>query len=366
MPASNPMPEAKEPLVFTDEWLAQLRAQFVGKHAYQTTYIYRVATFRKTALRRREIEAWIARLDRAEQDKLIPRLRSSENHYQTYHELAVGALLTEAGLTARYEEELDSGVSPDWIVRRSDGSLLMAVEVLSVNPSEDQADWQRAIDEIFARLDQMPAGLAVGAHVDDPDRLPDQQHIKLIETEVRRWLANGLPALGSSIAIGDVILTVLAQSPDWNGIQVAGPARAFIVDYAGLARKVSHKVHRYGGATSELHIPLVVAVIADSGTGHDAQTIDQVLFGLPKHECLFDRNSGEILGSRYVGRENALFVDKPKLSAVFSAWPGSRRWDMIVARNPGAEIPLAWTEPQPLVAADRLERKGLADVVHGR
>lgn len=345
MPDNHPTPEAVAPLVFTEEWLSQLRNQFAGRHAYQTTYIYRVATFSKTSSQRREIEACVAGLSQGDQDKLIPRLRSSENHYQTYHELVVGALLIEAGLTVKYEEELDGGVSPDWVVRRSDGQLLMAVEVLTVNPSGDQAGWQRAIDEIFARLDKVPAGLALQVHVDDPDQVPDQQHIKLIEIEVRKWLSNGLPPVGSSIGVRGATLTVRAQCSDWTGIQVVGPSRAFIVDYDGLAQKLSAKVRRHGDAASGLHIPLVLAVITDAATQHDVQTIDHVLNGRPSYECLFDKSSGDILGTRFVRREDALFDVTPRLSAVFSAWPVSGGWDMLVARNPKAEIPLEWTEP---------------------
>jgi len=345
MQDSRLAPTAAAPLVFTEEWLAPLRKRFSGKHAYQTTYIYRVATFSSTASRRRDIEGWIAILPDGDRSKLIPRLRSNENHYQTYHELVVGALLTKAGLMVKYEEELGGGITPDWLIRDGDGQLLMVVEVLTVNPSGDQVGWQRAIDEIFARLDEVPAGLALEVHVDDPDLVPNQQHLKMIETAVRGWLATGLPPLGSSLGVRGATLTVIAHCPDWAGIQVAGPARAFIVDYAGLAQKLSEKVRRYGDAVSDLHVPLIVCVVVDSATGHDVQSVDHVLFGHPTYECLFDKTTGDIHGSHFVGRKDALFDVTPKLSAVFSAWPVSGEWRMMVARNPRAETPLNWAEP---------------------
>jgi hypothetical protein len=341
----HPTPKSGVPLVFSEEWLAHLRKRFAGKHDYQTTYVYRLATHPDAAPRRRGIEAWVAALSDGDQRKVIPRLRSNENHHQTYHELAVGALLVEAGLSVRYEEGLVGSIAPDWAVRNDGGQLLMVVEVLTVNPPGNQIGWQRAIDEIFARLVEVPVGFALGVDVDDPDVVPDQQQLKLIESRVRQWLTTSLPPVGSTLRVQGATLIALAHNPDWKGVQVAGPARAFRVDYDGLAQKLSAKVRKYGDAASGLHIPLVLAVITDSATGHDVQTIDHVLNGRPSYECLFDKPSGDILGTRFVRREDALFDVTPKLSAVFSAWPVSGGWNMSVTRNPKAEAPLGWREP---------------------
>jgi hypothetical protein len=337
-------PATAAPLVFTEEWLAPLHRRFSGKHPYQTSYVYGLATRSDAAARRNEIETLVAQLPQRDRGMLIPKLRSNENHHETYHELVLGALLAQARFSASYEE-LIGGLTPDWVVRDDGGRLLMVVEVLTANQSESQADLQRAVSEILARLQEIPFGLALGIRTKASDPPTDQCDLKQIELGVRKWLAAGSPPVGASICVGGVTLVAIAQDLGWTGVQCIGPATAFRVDCVGLAKKISNKVKKYSSAVSALRLPLVVAVIADAATGHDVETVDNVLNGHPTYECRFDKVSGENLGTHFVGRNDALFQLTPGLSAVFSAWRVGDAWQLVVHRNPAASYPLVWESP---------------------
>jgi hypothetical protein len=334
--------------VFADDFLSELHARFDSRQDYHAGPAYRVAVWESTAPIRVEIEQWVAELPEPARRKIVPRLRSDENLDSTYHELAVGMLLRGAGLEVEYEATT-AGVTPDWTATAPDGRRLMFVEVLTANPPDKQVSRQRAVWELWARLKHLQFGVALGIRMPDACPTPHSGQIKHIVTEAERWLATD-PQQGVSLDVEGLRLSVIVWNRAWPHVVPNGPATALIVDYDGLSRRIAKKVDGYGALVRQTNIPLVAAVATEFTMGHDISTVDGVLFGRPENELQFDRVTGDILGTTYLGRKDALFDRAPLLSAVLYVARQNAGWAAWLFRNPSAAIPL------PPELAERLEQ----------
>ena len=101
--------------VFTKEWTEEIRARYERQPGYQRPRIYYFALSDTCQDMRNEIEHWVAGLPSTAQSKLTPRLRAEEHFEHTYHELAVGHMLSQLGYQPEYEKTI-CGVTPDWYV----------------------------------------------------------------------------------------------------------------------------------------------------------------------------------------------------------------------------------------------------------
>ena len=116
--------------VFTAQWVKDLRSHSETFPIHRRPPAYFIATDAELRPTREEIEQWVQDLPPHSQKILIPRLQSSENFRQTYHELVVGGLLKERGLRIEYERDID-GKTPDWYVSTNDGAQSLIVDGLT-------------------------------------------------------------------------------------------------------------------------------------------------------------------------------------------------------------------------------------------
>ena len=124
-------------LVFTKEWVGELISRYDSRSRIHRSRPYFIATADEFRLMREQIEAWVADLPEHSQAKVIPRLRSEEHIWETYHELAVGSLFRNLGFRLEYDKNF--GVqTPDWFVSSNDGSQTFIVEVFTQNVSESK------------------------------------------------------------------------------------------------------------------------------------------------------------------------------------------------------------------------------------
>ena len=314
-------PPEQEPLVFVGEWLAQLKARFEHRPCYMTKHIFRVATWKSYESRRREIEEWVTSFTEPTRAKLIKRLRSSENHDHTYHELVIGMLLRDADLSISYEETV-GGLTPDCYVRWPDGHPAMMVEVVSVDPPPDLVARQRAVSELTARLDELPIGVALGISITRSCLTPDSAAISRFVQSVKQWLTDVAPPVGAERNIDGVGVVVFAYDSGYKHAATSGLLPLYWVDGLALAETLSAKAKKYRDVAESQSLPLVVGLVTDSGSGHDVRTVSAVLNGDRVPETAADTTADEILSARHVCRKDALFPRRPDLSAVLYAWRG--------------------------------------------
>jgi len=113
---------------------------------------------------RRELEAWYSHLpDRVKRD-FCKRLRSKKTHTHlaAVYELFFHEYFLQKEWEVTHHPPL-KGLTPDFLVRSSDGDILFYCEVSTIFSSKDTQDWERRIDVFQTRLmkTQMQPGFAL-------------------------------------------------------------------------------------------------------------------------------------------------------------------------------------------------------------
>jgi hypothetical protein len=137
--------------VFDPAWIDNIKRRYGRLPHYDRPVIYSVAVDERYQALRTEIESWVSHLSMAAREKVIPKLRSSENFQQTYNELAVGHTLRRLGYELEYEKPVD-GLTPDWFVHPRDRSPAFIVEAFTSNPPQDRVANLRKLSHLCGRL----------------------------------------------------------------------------------------------------------------------------------------------------------------------------------------------------------------------
>lgn len=326
--------------IFTKEWTEKIRARYERQPEYQRPRIYYYALSDTYQDIRNEIEQWVVGLPSAAQSKLVPRLQAEEHFEHTYHELAVGHLLSQLGYQPEYEKTI-SGVTPDWYVPPKEEVPAFVLDVFTANVSELQASKLRMIDDLRGRLRTISIG--VGLHIDATQAeiaLNPQNNSRICE-EVKEWLVDRSPSVGGRLELDGIAFTVIASGPEYSHVCVAGPAYSFWVDEPGLQAKIHEKVKRYKKIAAQRELALAVSVVASPDTALDIRSFEEALLDQPVLQAQIDGGGGISIGKTPTHWTKGLLSLSPALSAAIWVWrTSSGEWRLFPLHNRNAKHPL--------------------------
>lgn len=266
-------------LVFTDEWVGEVKARYERLPTYSRPIIYHIAVNDNYEYFRNEIEDYIQLVPEEASDVLVSRLRSEDHIFQTHRELAVGALVMQdfsASLIYEREYMIDSStMSPDWTILNEFNKPVCVIEVVTDNPSNDVLSRDRQVGYFQARLQEIELGviLSVGGKFDDLD----QQRSKRLVSGINCWL-NKHPPAGSTEEFEEINITVYQWAERFPRVQFVGPTDSWFVDPVPLREKILEKAKKYRPLAQD-GLPLVIAVYSAFRTGRDFDDLQEALFG---------------------------------------------------------------------------------------
>ncbi len=265
--------------VFSAEWIDQIKNRYEQKPKHQRPEIYFVATSDKYKELRNEVEEWVADFPKATQNKLIPKLQSSENSIQnTYHELAVGNMLKKLGFQIEYEKKVD-GLTPDWYIQPKDKTPAFIVEVSTVNLSEETKKSDKQVVDLLSRLKQISVGVNLNINFNRDKVVLDPKLNKTISKKVGCWLLNENPSVGAQLDLNGVVFEIILFNDKFRRVQPMGASYASFVNSKHLRKKIKKKISRYK-KQAEMGIPLVIAAAADPEMGYDFENFKEALIKL--------------------------------------------------------------------------------------
>jgi hypothetical protein len=328
-------------LVFNEEWLTGLTQRYRNHKRYSRPFIYFVAVEDEFKSTREQIENWVALLPAGLQKKVIASLQSDVGFQQTYHELAVGSLISGFGLQLTYESDFD-GQTPDWFVRAGNG-LNFIVEVFSENVSQTTDSLDARLGELQSRISELPFDFALS--VDIPFGWNsiglDSGRSKSIAKRVKEWLASDNPSIGTELHVDEFSFEVILRDRKYAHVMLMGFGRAFWVNPTPLRRNIEAKVDKYKKLVESNRIPFAVAVVAEFRTGYDLEGLEDILFGKEVFDLAIDNATSGVVAQTTRRKNDGLFVKKPLLSGViWASKPIAGEWQMRSYLNPHAQFPL--------------------------
>ena len=265
--------------VFSAGWIDQIKNRYERQQKHQRPEIYFVATSDKYKELRNEVEEWVADFPKATQNKLIPKLQSSENSIQNiYHELAVGNMLKKLGFQIEYEKKVD-GLTPDWYIQPKDKTPAFIVEVSTVNPSEETKKSDKQVVDLLSRLKQIPVGVNLNINFNRDKVVLDPKLNKTISKKVGCWLLNENPSVGAQLDLNGVVFEIILFNDKFRRVQPMGASYASFVNSKHLRKKIKKKISRYK-KQAKMGIPLVIAAVANPEMGYDFENFKEALIKL--------------------------------------------------------------------------------------
>jgi hypothetical protein len=211
-------------------------------------------------------------------ESLFRNLQTQGRFLQSYNELAVTAILQEAGMKLAYEREIH-GKTPDLVALDTDDRPTHVVEVLNRKRPKpvDVADkrWEELSDR-FARIEK-PWRLRV-ARVSGERSGPFTEVAIQIVRETEKWLTSKPAEVGDGWSIGDYAFLVVARSPGTH-LELLTPLEEVWVDSDTLAEDIREKVSRYAGLAEQLGAPLIVVVGAQDTLAVSSDIVKSALGG---------------------------------------------------------------------------------------
>lgn len=265
--------------MFEETFTEELQRRYGSRPRSQHPEMYIVATAPDREEQRAWISAAVGLVPLPGRLKLITRLQTARGFLTAYHELAVAAVLQDAGLVPEYETTI-TGVTPDWFVP---GHPQLLVEVWTrqlPDPIRVATDRWRPLRD---RVHTIP--VPVGLHIISPAREvlspPDAATGKRIVAQLQRWLLSALapPTVGARQVIEGYEFRVAQPVPGLRAI-LHTPTGGGWVDSSLLLEEVRRKVSRYSRGARELGASLIVVVAAEAGSGMDANVLKAALAGL--------------------------------------------------------------------------------------
>jgi hypothetical protein len=328
--------------VFTPDWIAEQKRKYGQSPEHARPRLYYFWTSSETEGLRNLIEQWVDFLSPKNRQRVIPRLRATEQLRQTCNELAVGDSLRRMGHAVEYEVELQ-GLTPDWVVCVAGTGSKFILEVVSSKPPQERERCDDGWDILRRRLE----GLSGNAHLciqppfnigdDEPVAPPSEQRQKQIVRNVREWLESAPPD-GAEVAIDGVVIGLVCRIPNLDHVTCGTGCMPFCVDAAPLKESVKDKAKKYREIVRALQLPFVVCVIPDFSTGRGLDDLQSAVLG--EQRCRLWRSPQGVYRQEYYRDNDGLFAKYPTLSAVTLGEWKSRELTHVMLHNPLATYPL--------------------------
>lgn len=324
--------------VFTIEWEQKIRRRYESLPGHLRPSLYNLVTSPKLEKVRLEVEKWVSDLPVETQEKVAKKLQSA--FFQTYHELAAGNILQQLGYEAEYEKPIN-GLTPDWYVRPEGETPSFIVEVFTANRSEEDVKQDKKVNDLLARLNQIPIGVALNIHLDYDEVQLSQKQNKDIAKKVKDWLLNNRPDIGAQLDLNGIAFELILRNDAFKRVQTISPGGAFWVNSKILRDKFEKKIDKYKKFADERNIPIVVVSVADPLTGYDYEDFEEALLQHTTYEVTYNKSTGEELGQKPKLKKDGLCFTNKELSAALWLWESSStHWEFKTIHNPIATNPL--------------------------
>jgi len=314
--------------VFSEDWLQLQGNRYSSYPKYQWPKPFFIATDESFRAIRDDVERLISDLPCDSQKSAIAKLRSDEQFWETYHELAVGNLLRNLGLKTEYENQLN-GLTPDWLVSTSDGSEKFIVEVFTQNVSASDKAEDKQMADLTNRLKQIPIDVFISIDVDlalRKEKLTSQR-VKKVFNSVKQWLEKQKTNFQPEFSVDEFSFLIRLKNVGYSSLQY-GYGLQSITTPESLRANLVKKFYKYRFLAEANKLPLLIAVVPGLETRHQ--------FGDTEMNWIFYGES-----QKPIVVSKGLFADKPLFSgAILANWQSPGQWLMQSYLNPLAKFPL--------------------------
>lgn len=342
--------------MFDRRFRDELESRFRGRRDWERADLASVALSPERAVIRSWIDSEVSALEQPGRRKLIARLRDDKNFATAYNELAVAAVLRDAGLSLLYEAELD-GLTPDLFAPSGPHGRPLVIEVWTRELPRSARGTRRAWAELVRRVADIPVPVAVlvqGTQGGTPP-VPTSGDSKEIAASLRRWLLRGQRCRGDSHDVGSYRFVVFMEVPGLK-TRMAAPTGGGRADSELVVRAIQTKVRRYRALVERLDASFVVVTASDPSTPLDVELLRSALGGRQSFSFSFSPAATGLIGtsSGPMPRNRHIVEFDSALSAV--GFVEARLADPVLTLIPSTRA----ARPVPALQSDRLERAELA------
>lgn len=276
-------------LVFTEEWQQELinRYKTLKKHEWPPAYC--VAMKDRFRPMRESIETWVADQSENSRAKLIENFKSpkeKDRFLHTYHELVVGSLLKASGLQTEYEKKINEK-TPDWYVSTKNMLQHFIVEVFTKNISDSKVRWDAWRTDLNKSLRLIPFNVCIELSSTQRTDPPAFDRNEETASRIKTWLEKKRPEIGDQLQLEDLIFEVTVCDSPSRTVWLEGYNDFSFVNSTPIKLNILDKIENYEGLITSSSIPLVVAVVAGSGTLYETEELETAIYGRDKKGGLF-------------------------------------------------------------------------------
>ena len=304
---------------FGPDFVAEHRRKFGKYPPEQRQLTYDIAVNDEYEPWRRWLDDQLALLPSRAADAMARRIWLDEHFWPVNFELAAGAGLRKAGLSAVYEAEWD-GLTPDWTVFVEDAKPLAFIEVHTDHPAPETFGQMRAWHGLVERIKKIPVPVVLQLASGGPVHPPDARTAKRIAQDLKNKLLTQ-PWATMFLSHG---YRFLVMADPRRGGQMTSPlgmhacfvppsSRAGPVSAGRLMTRIEDKVRSYRALAEAYDVPLAVAVGAHRFTGVTLDQVDDLLTGLQAPRIIFQFDAGD----PYIGSQTVSMAPVPPWQ-----WPG--------------------------------------------
>jgi hypothetical protein len=327
-------------LVFTDEWIQQVREENERPGISFKPFVYPLATRDEYKTMREKIETWISSLPQPSQEALIPKLRLLENIDGALDELIIGYFMIMQGYQVEYEKAF-SNLTPDWYVKTNIDVPNFVIELFSKDISKAKESQLKQVGELTKRLQQIQCPIVLNMQIKNESIILNQKINKEIAYKVEQWLVQHNPHNDEYFELHGISFIVGSHDNELEHLLVLGPFLSDMVNPIPLRVKIEQKIRRYKEIILSEKLPFVIGASADFLTALGIDDLTDVLYGTCVLHVRYNKATKEILERRNGRKNNGLFAEKPLLSAVI--WLVNYdfdKWKISIFHNPNARYPL--------------------------
>ena len=328
--------------VFTPDWIAEQKRKYDQLPDHARPKLYYFWTSEEAQGLRNLVEQSVDRLPPESRQRVIPRLRTTEQFTQTRNELAVGDSLRRMGHAVEYEVELQ-GLTPDWLVHVAGTGTRFILEVVSSQPPQERERCDDGWDTLRRRLE----GLSGDAHLSmqppfdieefKPVAPPPDRRQKQIVQEVEQWLKGAIPD-EAELTIDGIVFAFVCRIPSLDHVTCGMSCTPFCVDSAPLKESLKEKASKYRELVQSAQLPFVVCAIPEFSTGRGLDDLQSAALG--EERCRLWRGPQGECRPEYYRDKGGLFARYPALSAVTFGELKRDQLTHAVLHNPYANYPL--------------------------
>jgi hypothetical protein len=264
--------------VFTEELREQYLRDYGSHLPANRPECFALATAEDRQAQRQWVNAALRLLPEPGRSSIFGHLLNSRRFLQSYHELAVGDILMDAGYQVEYEPDL-GGFTPDLVARNPDGTVRAIFEVANrLLPKKVDAE-ARGWEHVRSRILRIPIPWLIQVSREDGSTAaPDVNAEKWIAHELQRCLSASDLTVGDSFQGERCFWTVVQQLPGTHADLVI-PRREVWANSDKEVAPITQKVNTYAPLVTKLGVPFIVVVAADPRHSIGLATIRSAMEG---------------------------------------------------------------------------------------